>query len=78
MGSFAGTTLRFSGQSYVRYRPLQAQNWQVHFYLRTLQPWALLMFTNETASIALKVSDSHVSGFHSTPNWEEGCCEGSY
>lgn len=54
-GSFAGTTLRFSGQSYVRYRPVEARNWQVHFYLKTLQPWAVLMFTNETISLSLKV-----------------------
>lgn len=66
-----GTTLRFSGQSYVRYRPLQAQNWQVHFYLRTLQPWALLVFTNETASIALKLAN----GF---PQLEYRCSGGFY
>uniref|UniRef100_A0A8C6GSC4 Protocadherin Fat 2 n=1 Tax=Mus spicilegus TaxID=10103 RepID=A0A8C6GSC4_MUSSI len=52
-----GTTWRFSGQSYMRYRPLEAQNWQIHFYLKTLQPWALLMFTNETASISLKLAN---------------------
>lgn len=47
--------MRFSGQSYVRYRPPEARNWQVHFYLKTLQPWAILMFTNETISLSLKV-----------------------
>ncbi|XP_032115724.1 protocadherin Fat 2 isoform X4 [Sapajus apella] len=49
-----GTAARFSGQSYVRYRPPVAQNWHISFYLKTLQPQATLLFTNETASISLK------------------------
>nr|XP_054106911.1 protocadherin Fat 2 isoform X3 [Callithrix jacchus] len=49
-----GTAARFSGQSYVRYRPPAARNWHISFYLKTLQPQAILLFTNETASISLK------------------------
>ncbi|XP_017395999.1 protocadherin Fat 2 isoform X1 [Cebus imitator] len=51
-----GTAARFSGQSYVRYRPPAAQNWHISFYLKTLQPQATLLFTNETASISLKLA----------------------
>ncbi|XP_032115723.1 protocadherin Fat 2 isoform X3 [Sapajus apella] len=51
-----GTAARFSGQSYVRYRPPVAQNWHISFYLKTLQPQATLLFTNETASISLKLA----------------------
>ncbi|KAM5298302.1 protocadherin Fat 2 [Ctenodactylus gundi] len=66
-----GTAIRFSGQSYMWYRPLKAQNWHIRFYLKTLQPQAILLFTNETSSISLKL-DSGVpqleyncpGGFH--------------
>nr|XP_035144785.1 protocadherin Fat 2 isoform X2 [Callithrix jacchus] len=51
-----GTAARFSGQSYVRYRPPAARNWHISFYLKTLQPQAILLFTNETASISLKLA----------------------
>ncbi|XP_012324907.2 protocadherin Fat 2 isoform X1 [Aotus nancymaae] len=51
-----GTAARFSGQSYVWYRPPAARNWHISFYLKTLQPQAILLFTNETASISLKLA----------------------
>nr|XP_012326980.1 protocadherin Fat 2 isoform X3 [Aotus nancymaae] len=51
-----GTAARFSGQSYVQYRPPAARNWHISFYLKTLQPQAILLFTNETASISLKLA----------------------
>uniref|UniRef100_U3F873 Protocadherin Fat 2 n=1 Tax=Callithrix jacchus TaxID=9483 RepID=U3F873_CALJA len=51
-----GTAARFSGQSYVRYRPPAARNWHISFYLKPLQPQAILLFTNETASISLKLA----------------------
>lgn len=51
----AGTAASFRGQSYVLYRPPEAQNWHIHFYLKTLQPQAVLLVTNDTASISLKV-----------------------
>ncbi|KAL6080931.1 hypothetical protein STEG23_001955, partial [Scotinomys teguina] len=62
-----GTTLRFSGQSYMRYRPLEVQNWRVHFYLKTLQPWAILMSTNETISISLKLANGILQLEYSCP-----------
>uniref|UniRef100_A0A8C6QNB5 FAT atypical cadherin 2 n=1 Tax=Nannospalax galili TaxID=1026970 RepID=A0A8C6QNB5_NANGA len=65
-----GTAVRFSGQSYVRYRPPGAQNWQVNFYLKTLQPQALLMFTDETASISLKLANGFL--------WLEYHCAGGF
>uniref|UniRef100_A0A2K6QA51 Protocadherin Fat 2 n=1 Tax=Rhinopithecus roxellana TaxID=61622 RepID=A0A2K6QA51_RHIRO len=66
-----GTAARFSGQSYVRYRAPAAQNWHIRFYLKTLQPQAILLFTNETASISLKL----VSG---VPQLEYHCLGGFY
>nr|XP_048293531.1 protocadherin Fat 2 [Myodes glareolus] len=62
-----GTTLRFSGQSYMRYRPPEARNWQIHFYLKTLQPWAILMFTNETISLSLKLANGFLQLEYSCP-----------
>ncbi|XP_040851121.1 protocadherin Fat 2 [Ochotona curzoniae] len=52
-----GTAASFRGQSYVQYRPPEAQNWHIHFYLKTLQPQAVLLVTNDTASISLKLSN---------------------
>ncbi|XP_062941472.1 protocadherin Fat 2 [Cynocephalus volans] len=66
-----GTATRFSGQSYVRYRPPKAQNWHIHFYLKTQQPQAILLFTNETALISLKL----VNG---VPQLEYHCPGGFY
>ncbi|XP_008066005.1 protocadherin Fat 2 [Carlito syrichta] len=61
-----GTAVRLSGQSYLRYRPPEAGNWHIHFYLKTLQPQAILLFTNETTSMSLKL----VSG---VPRLEHHC-----
>ncbi|XP_047411467.1 protocadherin Fat 2 [Sciurus carolinensis] len=66
-----GTATRFSGQSYVRYRAPVAQNWHIHFSLKTLQPHSILLFTNETASISLKL----VNG---VPQLEYHCPAGFY
>uniref|UniRef100_A0A8C0ZPK4 Protocadherin Fat 2 n=1 Tax=Castor canadensis TaxID=51338 RepID=A0A8C0ZPK4_CASCN len=66
-----GTATRFSGQSYMRYRPPEAQKWRIHFYLKTLQPQAILLVINDTASISLKL----VSG---VPQLEYRCPHGFY
>ncbi|XP_076993564.1 protocadherin Fat 2 [Tamandua tetradactyla] len=66
-----GTAARFSGQSYVRYSPPKARNWHVHFRLKTLQPQAVLLFANETASTFLKLADG-------VPQLEYRCPGGFY
>nr|XP_027794365.1 protocadherin Fat 2 [Marmota flaviventris] len=66
-----GTAIRFSGQSYVQYRPPMAQNWHIHFSLKTLQPQAILLFANETASISLKLANG-------VPQLEYHCPGGFY
>ncbi|KAG3265442.1 FAT atypical cadherin 2 [Ictidomys tridecemlineatus] len=66
-----GTAIRFSGQSYVQYRPPMAQNWHIHFSLKTLQPQAILLFANETASISLKLANG-------VPQLEYRCPGGFY
>ncbi|EHB10682.1 Protocadherin Fat 2 [Heterocephalus glaber] len=62
------TATRFSGQSYVQYRPIAGQHWHIHFYLKTLQPHAVLLFTNE---ISLKLA-------HGVPWLEYHCAGGFY
>lgn len=52
---FTGTAARFSGQSFGRYSLPEAQNWHVRFRLKTLQSQAMLLFSNGTVCIALKV-----------------------
>ncbi|XP_037657979.1 protocadherin Fat 2 [Choloepus didactylus] len=66
-----GTAIRFSGQSYVRYSPPNAQNWHIQFRLKTLQPQAILLFANETASTFLKLADG-------VPQLEYHCPGGFY
>uniref|UniRef100_A0A8C5P376 Protocadherin Fat 2 n=1 Tax=Jaculus jaculus TaxID=51337 RepID=A0A8C5P376_JACJA len=66
-----GTAVRFGGQSYVRYTSPEARSWQVHFYLKTLQSQALLLFANETASVALKLASG-------VPQLEYRCADGFY
>ncbi|XP_069340449.1 protocadherin Fat 2 [Eulemur rufifrons] len=66
-----GTAARLSGQSYVRYRPPEVRNWHIRFYLKTLQPQAFLLFTNETASISLKLAKG-------VPQLEYHCSGGYY
>uniref|UniRef100_A0A5F9DQ49 FAT atypical cadherin 2 n=1 Tax=Oryctolagus cuniculus TaxID=9986 RepID=A0A5F9DQ49_RABIT len=67
-----GTAVSFRGQSYVRYRPPEAQNWRIHFYLKTLQPQAVLLFTNETAPISLKLADGVPQLEHRCPGGVHG------
>ncbi|KAF6280643.1 FAT atypical cadherin 2 [Rhinolophus ferrumequinum] len=50
-----GTAARFSGQSFGRYSLPEAQNWHVRFRLKTLQSQAMLLFSNGTVCIALKL-----------------------
>ncbi|KAM6224231.1 protocadherin Fat 2 [Rhynchocyon petersi] len=50
-----GTAVRFSGQSYVHYRLPEAQTWHIHFRLKTLQPQAVVLFTNGTVAISLRL-----------------------
>ncbi|XP_007941830.1 protocadherin Fat 2 [Orycteropus afer afer] len=50
-----GTAVRFSGQSYVRYLLPETLNWNIHFRLKTLQPQAVVLFTNGTGSISLRL-----------------------
>ncbi|XP_043455316.1 protocadherin Fat 2 [Prionailurus bengalensis] len=52
-----GTATRFSGQSFGRYRLPEAQNWHIRFRLKTLQSQAVLLFSNETVCISLKLVD---------------------
>ncbi|KAM4826977.1 protocadherin Fat 2 [Thomomys bottae] len=66
-----GTAARFSGQSYVRYRAPEAEHWRVHFSMKTLQPQAILLVTNDTASISLKLA-------RGVPQLEYRCLGGFY
>ncbi|XP_003464523.3 protocadherin Fat 2 isoform X2 [Cavia porcellus] len=66
-----GTATRFNGQSYVQYRPAEGRNWHIHFSLKTLQPHAVLLFTNETAPISLKLT-------RGVPQLEYRCPGGFY
>uniref|UniRef100_A0A8I3MSP3 Protocadherin Fat 2 n=1 Tax=Canis lupus familiaris TaxID=9615 RepID=A0A8I3MSP3_CANLF len=50
-----GTATRFSGQSFGRYNLPEAQNWHIHFRLKTLQSQAILLFSNETVYVSLKL-----------------------
>lgn len=52
---FTGSAARFSGQSFGRYSLPEAQNWHVRFHLKTLQSQAILLFSNGTVCITLKV-----------------------
>ncbi|XP_077922884.1 protocadherin Fat 2 [Halichoerus grypus] len=52
-----GTATRFSGRSFGRYRLPEAQNWYIHFRLKTLQSQAIVLFSNETVYVSLKLAD---------------------
>ncbi|XP_054424121.1 protocadherin Fat 2 isoform X1 [Pteronotus mesoamericanus] len=52
-----GTAARFSGQSFGRYRLPETQNWHIRFSLKTLQSQAVLLFSNGTVGISLKLVD---------------------
>ncbi|KAF6081115.1 FAT atypical cadherin 2 [Phyllostomus discolor] len=52
-----GTAVRFSGQSFGRYSPPETQNWHIRFSLKTLQSQAVVLFSNGTAHISLKLVD---------------------
>ncbi|XP_048189851.1 protocadherin Fat 2 [Perognathus longimembris pacificus] len=66
-----GTAARFNGQSYVRYQAPPARDWQVQFYMKTLQPQAFLLLTNNTASVSLKLAGG-------VPQLEYRCPGGFY
>ncbi|XP_025148164.2 protocadherin Fat 2 [Bubalus bubalis] len=53
--SCKGTAVRFSGQSFGRYRLPEFQNGHIHFRLKTLQSQAILLFSNKTVSLSLKL-----------------------
>ncbi|KAK1343482.1 hypothetical protein QTO34_016262 [Cnephaeus nilssonii] len=50
-----GTAARFSGQSFGRYSLPEAQNWHIRFRLKTLQSQAILLFSNGTVYVSLKL-----------------------
>lgn len=67
--AFTGTAVRFSGQSFGRYRLPEAQNGHIHFRLKTLQSQAILLFSNKTVRLSLKVRHRHPERF---PGGETG------
>ncbi|XP_036704320.1 protocadherin Fat 2 isoform X3 [Balaenoptera musculus] len=52
-----GSGARFSGQSFGRYSLPEAQNWHIRFRLKTLQSQAILLFSNKTVCLSLKLVD---------------------
>ncbi|XP_026937292.1 protocadherin Fat 2 isoform X1 [Sagmatias obliquidens] len=52
-----GTAARFSGQSFGRYSLPEAQNGHIRFRLKTLQSQAILLFSNNTVCLSLKLVD---------------------
>ncbi|XP_036900751.1 protocadherin Fat 2 [Sturnira hondurensis] len=50
-----GTATRFSGQSFGRYSAPETQNWHIRFSLKTLQSQAVVLFSNGTGHISLKL-----------------------
>lgn len=67
--AFTGTAARFSGQSFGRYSLPEAQNWHIRFRLKTLQSQAILLFSNGTVYVSLKVRHwCHGN----VPGWEVG------
>lgn len=67
--AFTGTAARFSGQSFGRYSLPEAQNWHIRFRLKTLQSQAILLFSNGTVYVSLKVRHWH---HENVPGWEVG------
>lgn len=61
---FTGTATKFSGQSFGRYSLPEAQKWHIHFHLKTLQSQAILLFSNGTVCISLKVRLCPPERFH--------------
>uniref|UniRef100_A0A8C3YB10 Protocadherin Fat 2 n=1 Tax=Catagonus wagneri TaxID=51154 RepID=A0A8C3YB10_9CETA len=55
-----GTAARFSGQSFWRYSLPKAQNWHIRFRLTTLQSQAILLLSNKTAWLSLKLVDGEL------------------
>ncbi|XP_036735003.2 protocadherin Fat 2 [Manis pentadactyla] len=55
--SCSGTAARFRGQSFGRYGLPEAQKWHIHFRLKTFQSQAVLLFSNETVCVSLKLVD---------------------
>lgn len=62
--ALTGTAARFSGQSFWRYSLPKAQNWHIRFRLTTLQSQAILLFSNKTAWLSLKVRHCQPERFH--------------
>ncbi|XP_007188683.2 protocadherin Fat 2 [Balaenoptera acutorostrata] len=52
-----GSGARFSGQSFGRYSLPEAQNWYIRFRLKTRQSQAILLFSNKTVCLSLKLVD---------------------
>lgn len=67
-----GTATRFSGQSFGRYSLPKAQNWHIRFRLKTLQSQAVLLFSNETVYVSLKVRYCQPERFHVSVPGEGG------
>uniref|UniRef100_A0A452QUT3 Protocadherin Fat 2 n=1 Tax=Ursus americanus TaxID=9643 RepID=A0A452QUT3_URSAM len=55
-----GTATRFSGRSFGRYSLPEAESWHIRFRLKTLQSQAILLFSNETVYVSLKLADGVV------------------
>ena len=71
--AFTGTAVRFSGQSFGRYRLPEFQNGHIHFRLKTLQSQAILLFSNKTVRLSLKVRNCHPERFPGgMPGWGGG------
>lgn len=67
--AFTGTAARFSGQSFGRYSLPEAQNWHIRFRLKTHQSQAILLFSNGTVYVSLKVRHRRHGN---VPGWKVG------
>lgn len=67
-----GTAVRFSGQSFARYSLPEAQNWHIRFRLKTLQSQAILLFSNETVRVSVKVRHRQPERFPVSMRWGGG------
>uniref|UniRef100_A0A8D1QQF8 Protocadherin Fat 2 n=1 Tax=Sus scrofa TaxID=9823 RepID=A0A8D1QQF8_PIG len=67
-----GTAARFSGQSFWRYSLPKAQNWHIRFRLTTLQSQAILLFSNKTAWLSLKLVDGELRLEYRCPGGFDG------
>lgn len=75
--AFTGTAARFSGQSFGRYSLPEAQNGHIRFRLNTLQSQAILLFSNKTVRLSLKVRHCQPERFPvGVPGWGGGAAWG--